>query len=123
MKNAVASFFSLVFLLIASSAFSATLVCDVFPKGRFTSGNNGVANCWGFDTSFGNSTTGRFYIKGITKPVSRVIWDGDASCNGGTSCNVTVRAYSFPRATATILYADGTHETTNTSTMEYETGF
>lgn len=109
--------------LSAGSATATELVCDVYPKGSSPTQHNGVKNCFGFDFSFGNSTTGRYYLTGISKPIQQVIWNGHASCSGGTSCNVTVRAYRGDQsATATILYKDGTYEITNSATMNYETG-
>jgi hypothetical protein len=83
---------------------------------------NGRSNCFTIDFSFGNQTTGKYYLQNISKPINKVIWQGDASCTGGTSCNMTVRAYRSYSASALILYKDGTYETTNTSRMSYETG-
>lgn len=110
-------------MAIASPAFATDLACEIYPKaGGFASGN-GTANCDAIDFSFGNSTSGRFYLKNISKPINQVIWQGGASCSGGASCGVTVRAYSTKSATALILYKDGTYETTNSASMYYETGF
>ncbi|KZN60209.1 hypothetical protein N473_24835 [Pseudoalteromonas luteoviolacea CPMOR-1] len=107
----------------AGSAFSAQLVCDVYAKGNGNSWGNGTKNCMAFDYSFGSSTTGRFYLKDVTKPIKEVQWSGVARCSGGTSCNVTIRAYSGSNnASAIILYKDGTWEQTNTANASYETG-
>ena len=109
--------------LFAGSSLAADLVCDVYPKGNGNSFGNGTASCDALDFSFGNSTSGKYYLKNITKPVQRVIWSGHAGCSGGTSCSVTVRAYSWnQKASATVLYKDGTYEITNTARMSYETG-
>lgn len=119
MKNIIKTsslFFS---LLLAESAFSADLVCDVYSRGDT---NNGIKNCSAFDFTFGSRTGGKFYLKNISKPILRVIWEGDAKCDGGTECRVTVNAYSATSASAIILYKDGTFESTNTSEMSYETG-
>ncbi|MDK2596582.1 hypothetical protein [Pseudoalteromonas obscura] len=107
----------------AGSAFSAQVVCDVYAKGSGHSWGNGTQNCMALDFSFGNSTSGRFYLKDVTKDIEEVRWDGIARCSGGTSCNVTVRAYSGGNtASALILYKDGTWERTNTARASYETG-
>ncbi|MCG7551076.1 hypothetical protein [Pseudoalteromonas sp. Of7M-16] len=110
--------------LFAGSAFSAQVVCDVYPKGGNShSWGNGTQNCTAFDYSFGSSTSGRFYLKDVSKEISEVRWEGIARCNGGTSCSVTVRAYSSSNtASALILYKDGTWERTNTARASYETG-
>ena len=109
--------------LHTGSASATDLACDIYIKGNGNQFGNGTANCIGFDFSFGNSTSGRYYLKNISKPISQVIWNGHASCNGGTSCSVTVRAYTGSQsATATVLYQDGTYEVTNSARMEYETG-
>lgn len=108
--------------LTTNSVFATDLVCDVYPKGSSGHSSNGTSHCDAFDYSFGNSTTGKFYLKNISKPINQVIWQGDASCSGGTSCNMTVRAYRQYSATALVLYKDGTYETTNIANMSYETG-
>ncbi|KZN50903.1 hypothetical protein [Pseudoalteromonas luteoviolacea] len=107
----------------AGSAFSADLVCDVYPKGNGNAWGNGTKSCFGFDFSFGSSTSGRFYLKNVTKPIQEVRWSGAARCGtSSTSCGVTVRAYSSTTASALILYKDGTWEQTNTARASYETG-
>jgi hypothetical protein len=108
--------------LFAGSTLATELVCDVYPKGNGNSWGNGTSSCDALDFSFGNSTSGKYYLKNISKPISNVIWSGKASCNGGTSCGVTVRAYSSNTAGATVLYQDGTYEIMNTARMSYETG-
>ncbi|KPH60165.1 hypothetical protein AMS58_18210 [Pseudoalteromonas porphyrae] len=108
--------------LTTNSVFATDLVCDVYPKGSNGYSSNGTARCDAFDFSFGNSTTGKFYLQNISKPINQVIWQGDASCSGGTSCTVNVRAYRSTSASALILYKDGTYETTNIARMSYETG-
>lgn len=111
-------------LLLSQHAMSANLVCYLNVKAGGNVFGNGTSNCSGLDFSFGNSTSGRFTIQNITKNVDTVIWQGDASCSGGTQCYVTVRAYSGnTTAKATILYDDGTWETTNSASMNYETGY
>ncbi len=109
--------------LFAGSSLATELVCDVYPKSGGNSIGNGTQDCEGFDFSFGNSTNGKYYLKNISKPISSVIWSGKAKCSGGTSCNVTVRAYNPGySAGATVLYQDGTYEILNTAHMFYETG-
>ena len=108
--------------LFAGSALATELVCDVYPKGNGSSWGNGTSRCDALDFSFGNSTSGKYYLKNISKPINSVIWSGHATCNGGTSCGVTVRAYSSNSAGATVLYQDGTYEIMNTARMSYETG-
>lgn len=122
MKTTIKAFALVAGTFFAGSAFSAQLVCDVYPKSGGHSWGNGTANCSGIDFSFGSSTGGRFYLKNVTKPIEQVSWSGDARCSGGTSCNVTIRAYSNTSASALILYKDGTWERTNTASAYYETG-
>ncbi|WP_105169817.1 hypothetical protein [Pseudoalteromonas sp. T1lg23B] len=109
--------------LFAGSALATTLVCDVYPKSGGNSFANGTKNCGAFDYSFGNSTSGKFYLSNISKPIQEVRWEGKANCSGGTSCNATIRAYSQNSASALILYKDGTWERTNTANAWYETGY
>ncbi|NMH65907.1 hypothetical protein [Shewanella salipaludis] len=109
-------------LCFAQSALAADLVCHLNVKSGGNVYGNGTAHCSGLDFSFGSSTSGSYNIVNINKMVKSVIWSGNAKCSGGTSCGVTVRAYSVNQASATILYQDGTWEQTNTATMEYETG-
>ncbi|MCF2860310.1 hypothetical protein L1286_22780 [Pseudoalteromonas sp. SMS1] len=110
--------------LFAGQAFSAELVCDVYAKNSGNSWGNGTKNCMAFDYSFGSSTNGRFYLKNVTKEIQEVRWNGSARCgtSSKTSCNASIRAYASNSATATILYKDGTWETTNTARASYETG-
>ncbi|MDK1285747.1 hypothetical protein [Pseudoalteromonas umbrosa] len=125
MKTTMKAFTLLAGTFFASSALSAELVCDVYPKGNTTNHTwgNGTSHCDGIDMSFGNSTSGRFYLKNVTKPIKEVQWSGSARCSGGTSCNVTIRAYAGASASALILYKDGTWERTNTAYATYETGY
>jgi hypothetical protein len=122
MKNILRTLLLTGAALATNSVFATDLVCDVYPKGGAGNGSNGTSHCFAIDFSFGNSTSGKFYLENISKPINQVIWQGDASCSGGTSCSITVRAYSRESASALILYKDGTYETTNTAYMEYETG-
>ncbi|MCO7189044.1 hypothetical protein CWB99_13630 [Pseudoalteromonas rubra] len=121
MKTTLKAFALIAGTFFAGSAFSAEMVCDVYPKSNGSSWGNGTANCMGFDFSFGRSTSGRFYLKNVSKPIQEVHWSG-ANCSGGTSCSVTIRAYTTNSASALILYKDGTWERTNTANAEYETG-
>lgn len=109
-------------LLLAESAFSTELVCDVSTRGPGGHTNNGIAHCDALDFSFGRQTTGKYYLINVSKPIQRVIWEGNAKCDGGLSCFVSVQAYSSNSASAVILYKDGTFEKTNTSSMTYEAG-
>jgi len=107
----------------AGSALATQVVCDVYAKGSGNSWGNGTANCSALDFTFGNSTSGKFYLKNISKPVKKVLWDSNTNCSGtATSCSVRVRAYGSQWATATVLYQDGTYEELNTARMFYETG-
>lgn len=110
-------------MMMVNPAFATNMVCDVYPKAGGGTHGNGTSSCDAIDFSFGNSTSGKFYLQNISKPINQVIWQGDANCSGGTSCSVTVRAYSTMSASAVILYKDGTYETTNSARMYYETGF
>lgn len=101
---------------------AADLRCSLNVKSGGNVWGNGSNHCSGLDFSFGNSTSGKFYIANASKPISKVIWNGDASCSGGTTCYMTIRAYRQYNATATILYTDGTYETTNSAHIDYETG-
>jgi hypothetical protein len=109
-------------VFFAQSTLASDLVCNVSVKSGGNVMGNGTDYCVGFDLSFGNSTSGSFTIKNVTKPISSVLWSGDAKCSGGISCGVTVRAYRLTQASATILYKDGTWEKTNSASIEYETG-
>ncbi|MEC4088761.1 hypothetical protein CWC22_020880 [Pseudoalteromonas rubra] len=122
MKTTIKAFALVAGTLFAGSAFSAQVVCDVYPKSNGSSWGNGTANCSGFDYSFGRTTNGRYYLKDVTKSIQEVRWEGDARCTGGTSCNATIRAYTSNKASALILYKDGTWERTNTASAFYETG-
>ena len=64
--------------LYTTSALAADIACDVYPKRGGNSHGNGTASCSAFDFSFGNSTSGKFYIKNISKPIKEVIWKGAA---------------------------------------------
>jgi len=108
--------------LFAGSALSTELACHIYPKGNGQGYGNGTKSCNALDFSFGNSTSGKYYLKNISKQINTVIWSGHANCNGGTTCGVTVRAYSSNQAGATVLYQDGTYEVLNTARMMYETG-
>ncbi|WP_028835218.1 MULTISPECIES: hypothetical protein [unclassified Pseudoalteromonas] len=122
MKNVLKALLISGAALTANSVFATDLVCDVYPNGSGGNSMNGRSNCFTIDFSFGNETTGKYYLQNISKPINKVIWQGDASCTGGTSCNMNVRAYRSYSASALILYKDGTYETTNMSRMSYETG-
>jgi len=110
-------------MAVANMAFATDLACEVYPKAGGVVSGNGTSSCDAIDFSFGNSTSGRFYLSNISKPINQIIWQDDASCSGGTSCGVTVRAYTTTSASALILYKDGTYETTNAASIYYETGF
>jgi hypothetical protein len=122
MKNSLKVLALVSTAFFAQSALAADLTCNLNVKQGGHVMGNGTAHCFGMDFSFGNSTSGSYNINNISKPISSVLWNGNANCSGGTSCGVTVRAYSSNQASATILYKDGTWETTNTARMEYETG-
>ncbi|RZM74799.1 hypothetical protein [Pseudoalteromonas rubra] len=122
MKTTIKAFALVAGTLFAGSAFSAQVVCDVYPKSNGHSWGNGTPNCAGFDFSFGSSTNGRFYLKDVTKEIKEVRWEGKANCSGGTSCNTTIRAYTSNTATALILYKDGTWERPKAASAFYETG-
>jgi hypothetical protein len=122
MNNTLKTLVLISTVFFAQSTLAADLTCNLNVKNGGNVMGNGTAHCFGMDFSFGNSTSGSYAIKNITKPISSVLWSGNAKCSGGTSCGVTVRAYSVNQASATILYKDGTWETTNTARMEYETG-
>ncbi|MEJ6476222.1 hypothetical protein [Pseudoalteromonas piscicida] len=121
MKHKMIKTLAAVALLGAGSVSATELHCDIQVK----RGGNVIGNeqtCFGMDFSFGNSTSGKFYLANITKPINKVIWNGDANCSGGVECALTVYAYQTHTATATILYKDGTYEETNVSRISYETG-
>lgn len=109
-------------LCFTQTAVAANMVCKLNVKSGGHVTGNGTDYCSGIDFSFGSSTSGSYTIANVNKMVKSVIWSGNAKCTSGTSCGVTVRAYSVNQASATILYQDGTWEQTNTATMEYETG-
>ncbi|MDP4486416.1 hypothetical protein CWB89_00085 [Pseudoalteromonas piscicida] len=121
MKQKIAKILAAIALVGTCGAGATELNCDLQVK----RGGNVIGNgqtCFGMDFSFGNSTTGKFYLTNISKPINKVIWNGDASCSGGVECGLTVYAYQTHTATATILYKDGTYEETNVSRISYETG-
>ncbi|MBQ4810036.1 hypothetical protein A7985_06130 [Pseudoalteromonas luteoviolacea] len=124
MKTTIKALTLIASTVFAGQAFSAELVCAVYAKSGGSSWGNGTANCEAFDYSFGNSTGGRFYLKGVTKQIKEVRWSGAARCGTTTSssCSATIRAYGTNSASATILYTDGTWEQTNTARASYETG-
>jgi hypothetical protein len=70
-----------------------------------------------------SSATAVFRIAGANKPISSVIWGDKASSCGtsGTSCSFTIRPFRPYKATATILYQDGTWEATS-ATASFEDG-
>jgi len=123
MSNTLKTIGVLAALSFGQSAFAANMVCHLNVKSGGNVDGNGTDHCVGLDFSFSSGTSGTYSIENITKPVSSVIWSGNAKCSGGVSCNVAVRAYSINKASATILYKDGTYEQTNTAYMEYETGY
>ncbi|MFC3031714.1 hypothetical protein ACFOEE_04175 [Pseudoalteromonas fenneropenaei] len=122
MKKQIFAAAAVMLSALSFSSQAAQLKCNLTVKSGGNVWQNGTSYCSGIDFSFSNSTTGKFYIEGASKPISRILWNGDANCTGGTSCNMTIRAYRDYTATATILYQDGTYETTNSATMNYETG-
>ena len=110
--------------ILPHNALAADLACNLNVAWSGTVNGNGTAFCEGLDYTFGNSTTGSFFLKNVTKPIHSVTWNGDANCGStATFCPVTVFAYFPSEASATILYTDGTWETTNTATIDYESGF
>ncbi|KZN61408.1 hypothetical protein [Pseudoalteromonas luteoviolacea] len=124
MKTTIKALTLIASTVFAGQALSAELVCAVYAKSGGSSWGNGTANCEAFDYSFGSATGGRFYLKNVTKTVKEVRWNGSARCSttASTSCNATIRAYATNQATATILYTDGTWESTNVARAYYETG-
>lgn len=120
MKKTIKVFSLVAVTLFAGSAFSAQVVCDVYIKPNGSTWGNGTASCSGVDFSIGNTTDGHFYLIDVAKPIQEVRWNSDANCSGGTSCRVTIRAYTLNSASALILYKDGTWERTNTAHASYE---
>ncbi|WP_440056268.1 hypothetical protein ACSLBF_19355 (plasmid) [Pseudoalteromonas sp. T1lg65] len=119
MKNKLIAAAMITLGAFSFSSEAAQMKCDVWTK----NGNTwGTTNCFGMDFSFGRSTTAKFYITGVTKPVDSIVWTTNSSCSSGTSCTFTASAYRTYYAEAKILYSDGTWEKTNRSTLSYETG-
>ncbi len=105
--------------VIASQAFSAEMECYVDTQrfDNFTP-NYCVGLVWG--AQYADAV---YRVSGANKAIDQVIWGGVASGKGctGTSCVVSIRAYSVNKATATILYTDGTWENVS-ATAELENG-
>lgn len=105
--------------LFANQAMSATMECfvDTQAYDQYTPNN-----C---DAVIFNarSATAVFRVTGTNKPISSVIWgDKASSCGtGGTSCSFSIRPYFSNKATATILYQDGTWEAAS-ATASFEDG-
>jgi hypothetical protein len=105
--------------LFTSQASAADMECyvDTQAYDHFTSGH-----C--FALIYGaSSATAVFRIAGANKPISSVIWGDKASSCGtsGTSCSFTIRPFRANKASATILYQDGTWETAS-ATASFEDG-
>ncbi|MBB1268139.1 hypothetical protein [Shewanella sp. SR44-3] len=105
--------------LFASQASAASMECyvDTQAYDQYTSGH-----C--FALVYGaRSATAVFRIAGANKPISSVIWgDKAASCGtSGTSCSFTIRPFVSNKASATILYQDGTWATAS-ATASFEDG-
>jgi len=105
--------------LSAVPAMAADMSCYINAKNGGQTWGNGTSNCSAFDFSFGNSTSGRYIIKNMTKPVKKISWI--KGCSSGTSCTVNVRAYSVNSGEAYIHYTDGSIEFVS-AYMDYETG-
>ncbi len=102
-------------VLVASTFFTnetmaASMECyvDTQAHDQYTVGRC-MAIVWG-----ARRATAVFRVTGTDKPISSVMWGDKASSCGssGTSCSFQIPGYSSHRATATILYQDGTWETT-----------
>lgn len=111
-------------ILVASSVFgsqamAANMECyvDTQAYDHFTP-NHCMAMVWG-----ANKATAVFRIAGASKAIDSVIWkDVAKSCGtSGTSCSITIRAFRTNKATATILYSDGTWGTAS-ATASFEDG-
>ena len=111
-------------LLLSTSLFSvqglaASMECyvDTQAYDQYTQGHcNAVI--YGARTA-----TAVFRVTGASKPVDSVIWgDKAASCGtSGTSCSFSIRSFSVNKASATILYQDGTWDTAS-ATASFEDG-
>jgi hypothetical protein len=105
--------------LFASQAFSANMECyvDTQAYDQYTPGHC-EALIYG-----ARSATAVFRIAGANKPISSVIWGDKASSCGtsGTSCSFIIRPFRVNKATATILYQDGTWEAAS-ATASFEDG-
>ena len=68
-------------------------------------------------------STAVFRVTGTSSQISQVIWGDDASgkCGSGTHCSFTIRAFRTYKATATVLYADGTWDSAS-ATASFEDG-
>ncbi|QLE84220.1 MULTISPECIES: hypothetical protein [Shewanella] len=111
-------------VLVASSFFSlqtsaATMECfvDTQAYDNYTA-DRCDAIVWGARTA-----TAVFRITGTNKPINKVIWGDKATgCRqSGTSCSFTIRAFVPNKASATILYQDGTYDTAS-ATASFEDG-
>ena len=111
-------------ILVASSIFgsqamAANMECyvDTQAYDQFTA-NHCAALIFG-----ANKATAVFRIVGASKPINSVIWkDAAKSCGtSGTFCSISIRAFRPNKATATILYTDGTWDTAS-ATASFEDG-
>ncbi|WP_028772061.1 hypothetical protein [Shewanella waksmanii] len=104
---------------MAQSASAATMECyvDTQAYDQYTP-NHCFAMVWG-----ARSATAVFRISGANKPINKVIWGDKASSCGtsGTSCSFSIRPFVSNKASATILYQDGTYETAS-ATASFEDG-
>ena len=106
--------------IFSHQVFAATMCCDINTYPGDIEFGSGTSFCMGQANSFDHSTaTGTFYLKDISKPYNNIIWNGQPNCSG-TSCRVSMSFYMTYSASATILYTDGTWETTNAASMRYE---
>ncbi|MCL1037256.1 hypothetical protein L2750_08825 [Shewanella submarina] len=106
--------------LTAFDTEAAAVECyvDTQAYDQYTAGHC-FSMVWGARTA-----TAVFRVNGANGQISQVIWGDAASgkCGSGTHCSFTIRPFRPYRATATILYADGTWENATPATASFEDG-
>lgn len=112
---------TLLFCSISALSQAADMECmvDTIEVDHWSTGS-----CFSFEFTMDNNPNLAIWrIKGITKPVSEIIWmPSNSSCaNNVRECRKMIRPYREYKMSAKILYADSTYETVSASAF-FETG-
>jgi hypothetical protein len=103
-----------------SQAFSAEMECyiDTQAYDHYTA-NRCFAMVWG-----ARKATAVFRVSGANKDINTVIWSDKASSCGSstsTSCSFSIGPFAPHKASATVLYSDGSWEKVS-ATASFEDG-